>query len=344
MSYIGEACQVRFYGARRGDGLTVIRGNIETRARASWRMAVETLRKLATTADMSSKISLVKNGLNLYCPSNVKAEDFDHEIKKAIVELGERPPIDRPNITKLLGLADRFYIHPAILRQVVADLLTMQGLEVRNVEDLSVSPEGLHAFIALARSASEDSINAVKVNVPDYPLLDKHQIQDALKTLLGRPLVVIGGALEDDAHTVGIDAIMNAKGYRGHKGVESLNEVGHDRVVDVHNLLAQIPAETLIEKAIELKADAIFVSRILVEGTLYLQHLEKLSRLVAEAKTAGKLSQNAMMIIGGPRVDPNLVGRPGFEQITAVFGRDAYAYSVMSFVVSKLQQANKGGA
>ena len=42
--------------------------------------------------------------------------------------------------------------------------------------------------------------------------LDFHEINELIEKHLGRQVVVIGAAIESDAHTVGIDAIFNAKG------------------------------------------------------------------------------------------------------------------------------------
>jgi beta-lysine 5,6-aminomutase beta subunit len=50
----------------------------------------------------------------------------------------------------------------------------------------------------------------------------RHQRVDRQR--LGRKMVVVGACIETDAHTVGIDAIMNMKGYNGHKGLESYHE------------------------------------------------------------------------------------------------------------------------
>ena len=50
--------------------------------------------------------------------------------------------------------------------------------------------------------------------------LDFHEINELIEKHLGRQVVVIGAAIESDAHTVGIDAIFNAKGFAGNYGLE----------------------------------------------------------------------------------------------------------------------------
>ncbi len=50
-------------------------------------------------------------------------------------------------------------------------------------------------------------------------------------------IVVVGACTGSDAHTVGIDAILNYKGYAGDKGLESY------KGFEVHNLGAQVENE-----------------------------------------------------------------------------------------------------
>ena len=50
--------------------------------------------------------------------------------------------------------------------------------------------------------------------------LDFHEINELIEKHLGRQVIVIGAAIESDAHTVGIDAIFNAKGFAGNYGLE----------------------------------------------------------------------------------------------------------------------------
>ena len=58
--------------------------------------------------------------------------------------------------------------------------------------------------------------------------------------MLRRKLVVVGACIGTDAHTVGIDAILNIKGFAGEKGLEYYREI---RVV---NLGAQVLVPELV--------------------------------------------------------------------------------------------------
>ena len=65
-------------------------------------------------------------------------------------------------------------------------------------------------------------------------------VQDEINGLiergLGRRIVVVGAAIESDAHTVGIDAIMNPKGFAGDYGLERYPWI------EAVNLGAQVPS------------------------------------------------------------------------------------------------------
>ncbi len=64
--------------------------------------------------------------------------------------------------------------------------------------------------------------------------LTREEIEHARQDALGRKIVVVGACTGSDAHTVGIDAILNYKGYAGDKGLESY------KGFDAYNLGAQV--------------------------------------------------------------------------------------------------------
>ena len=73
--------------------------------------------------------------------------------------------------------------------------------------------------------------------------LSRDEIEQRISTRLGRKIVVVGACTGSDAHTVGIDAILNYKGYAGDKGLESY------KGFEVYNLGAQVENETLAARA-----------------------------------------------------------------------------------------------
>ena len=86
-------------------------------------------------------------------------------------------------------------------------------------------------------------LREVTVVEREYPLLTAKEANLAVKRALRRKLVVVGACIGTDAHTVGIDAILNIKGFAGEKGLEYYREI---RVV---NLGAQVLVPELVERA-----------------------------------------------------------------------------------------------
>src|SRR5918912_455246 len=68
-------------------------------------------------------------------------------------------------------------------------------------------------------------LDAVQVEERAYPLLSPAEVNAAIKDRLRRSLVVLGACIGTDAHTVGIDAILNLKGFAGEKGLEYYREL-----------------------------------------------------------------------------------------------------------------------
>ena len=98
-------------------------------------------------------------------------------------------------------------------------------------------------FIVYGRVSHLVDLSAVTVTEREFPLLSPQEVNLRIRSVLGRKLVVVGACVGTDAHTVGIDAILNVKGHAGEKGLEYYREM---RVV---NLGAQVSVEELAERA-----------------------------------------------------------------------------------------------
>ena len=85
---------------------------------------------------------------------------------------------------------------------------------------------------------------------------------------------MIGAAIESDAHTVGIDAIMNMKGFAGDYGLERYPWI------EAVNLGAQVPCERLVREAQVRAADAILVSQVVTQKQVHARQLTKLVDLL----------------------------------------------------------------
>lgn len=164
---------------------------------------------------------------------------------------------------------------------------------------------------------------AIKVQALEIDTMDMHECEDYIAENIGRPVVMIGASTGTDAHTVGIDAIMNMKGYAGHYGLERY------KGVEAYNLGSQVTNEEFIQKAIELKADALIVSQTVTQKDV---HIHNLTNLVELLEAEG-LRDKVILIAGGARITNDLAKELGYD---AGFGPGRYADDVATFIVKEM--------
>lgn len=175
-------------------------------------------------------------------------------------------------------------------------------------------------LVLYGQSIHSINMDEIEVDQPEFPALDKEAINQLIAESLGRKLVVVGACIETDAHTVGIDAIMNMKGYNGHKGLESYHEI---RTL---NLGAQVDSVELVKRTIAECADVLLVSQVVTQKDI---HIANLKRLRTELHAAG-LDDDVIVIAGGPRITHELARELGYD---AGFGPGSYAEDVASFAM-----------
>jgi beta-lysine 5,6-aminomutase beta subunit len=207
-------------------------------------------------------------------------------------------------------------------KEAARQLAQQMGLdEAAVVHSESLGP-GFAFFIVYGQCRHRVDLNRIQVARPEFEVLDKATINARIAQLMGRKLVVLGACIETDAHTVGIDAIMNMKGFNGHKGLESYHEI---RAI---NMGAQVDSEELVARAIDEQADAILVSQVVTQKNI---HLDNLTRL-ADILEAEGLRHKVILVVGGPRISHELAKELGYD---AGFGPGCYAENVASFVVEE---------
>jgi beta-lysine 5,6-aminomutase beta subunit len=166
-------------------------------------------------------------------------------------------------------------------------------------------------------------LDAVQVEERAYPLLTSSEINAAIRDGLRRTLVVLGACIGTDAHTVGIDAILNVKGFAGEKGLEYLREMA------VTNLGAQVTVPELVSRARAERADAVLVSQVVTQKDAHLRNTRELAAAFREAMGEDR----PLLVVGGPRFDPGMAAELGVDK---VFGRGTTPGEVASYLVSAL--------
>jgi len=176
-------------------------------------------------------------------------------------------------------------------------------------------------FIVYGRVNHLVDLSQVEVVEREYPLLTPKEANLAIRKRLRRRLVVVGACIGSDAHTVGIDAILNVKGYAGEKGLEYYREI------KVINLGAQVPIPDLIARARREQADAILVSQVVTQRDAHIKGTRELAKALREAY-AGE--QRPLLVVGGPRFHESMTAELGVDRI---FGRGTTPREVASYLV-----------
>jgi beta-lysine 5,6-aminomutase beta subunit len=180
-------------------------------------------------------------------------------------------------------------------------------------------------YVAFARTDVTIDPDEVKGDYLEVEEMDYYSINRLIKNDLGRKLIVVGAAVESDAHTVGIDAILNMKGFAGNYGLERYPEI------EALNMGSQIPCEQLVKTALDMNADAILVSQIVTQKNIHVQNLTKLIELVE----AEGVREKFILIVGGPRINNAFAKELGYD---AGFGPRTTPLEVASFLAQEAKR------
>ena len=143
---------------------------------------------------------------------------------------------------------------------------------------------------------------------------------------------MVGACIGTDAHTVGIDAILNIKGFAGEKGLEYYREL------KVVNLGAQVLGAAARRAGREEKADAVLVSQVVTQRDAHLLNTREMSAAFRESYPAGR---RPLLVVGGPRFDETMAAELGVDR---VFGRGTTPGEVASATSSTRWSPTGSGA
>ncbi|HEU0132278.1 MAG TPA: OAM dimerization domain-containing protein [Mycobacteriales bacterium] len=184
-------------------------------------------------------------------------------------------------------------------------------------------------FVVYGRVGHVVDLDAVEVVEREYPLLSAKEVNLAIRSRLRRKLVVVGATVGTDAHTVGLDAILNVKGFAGEKGLEYYREI---RVV---NMGSQVTVDELVERARAERADAVLTSQVVTQRDAHVHHTQEVTAAFRAAYGADE--QRPLLVVGGPRFDPRMTGELGVDR---VFTKGTTPREVASYLVHALLPAD----
>jgi len=244
---------------------------------------------------------------------------------KAPVQQIIRPYGDRKDD----GLVQLSFVLPVAAsekaKEAARQLLQKQGFVDVLVAQMEKAGEGYTFFVCYAKT--QLFLDYAAIDVPEVKIhkLGFDDLNDAIEAELARKIVVVGGCTGTDAHAVGIDAIMNMKGYNGDYGLERYP------MFDALNMGSQVQNEAILSKALELGADAILVSQIVTQRDVHKDNSRQLVDLIEERGLQGRF----LLLLGGPRIDHKLALELGYD---AGFGPGTKPSDVANFLFGAVKE------
>jgi beta-lysine 5,6-aminomutase beta subunit len=208
-------------------------------------------------------------------------------------------------------------------RKAAQEWAAKMGFEHPEVVHYQELTDGYTYFVMFGESSHTVDYASLSEEGFDIEYMSEEEIEAFAVERIGRPVVVVGAATGTDTHSVGIDAMLNLKGFHGHHGMEGY------KAFETHNLGSQVPNSVLVSRAIDLGADAILVSQTVTQQNL---HIANLTELVEIVEAEGRRKQ-LILTCGGPRVSNELAKELGFD---AGFSKGTYPHHVASFIVREL--------
>ncbi len=212
--------------------------------------------------------------------------------------------------------------------EAAREIMRKMGFEDIKVVAMEKPSEGFSFFVCYG--AMEHSVDFTKIHVlkVETEFKSYYEINDIIKKEVGRKIIIAGATTGFDAHTVGIDAIFNMKGYKGDYGLERYSGF------DARNLGAQVLNEELLDYAAKENVDAVLVSQIVDEKDCHINNLKELMRLAEQRGLRDKL----IFVCGGPRLNHPVAVECGLD---AGFGPGTLPSHVASYVLDEFLRRKK---
>jgi beta-lysine 5,6-aminomutase beta subunit len=205
-------------------------------------------------------------------------------------------------------------------REAAAEVARKMGMEQVHVAAMEPAADRYTFFVVYGRTTV--AVDYGRLQVPEVVVRKKgfDELNEYALREVGRRIIVLGACTGSDAHAVGIDAIMNMKGFAGDYGLERY------ACFDARNLGAQVENAVLARLCQERAADAVLVSQVVTQRDV---HKDNARQLVDELARLGARDR-VIAILGGPRIDHRLAVELGYD---AGFGPGTRPSEVANFIV-----------
>jgi beta-lysine 5,6-aminomutase beta subunit len=205
-------------------------------------------------------------------------------------------------------------------REAAAEVARRMGMEEVHVAAMEPASDRFTFFVVYGRTSV--AVDWTRLQVPEVEVRRRgfDELNEFALREAGRRIVVLGACTGSDAHAVGIDAIMNMKGYAGDYGLERY------ACFEAVNLGAQVENAALARQCLERRADAVLVSQVVTQRDV---HKDNARQLLEELARLG-IRERVTAVLGGPRIDHRLAQALGFD---AGFGPGTRPSEVANFLV-----------
>ena len=190
---------------------------------------------------------------------------------------------------------------------------------------------GFSFFVVYASTPVAIDAHSIVAPSAKAHAMSMEEIDELVRERVGRKIRIAGACIGTDAHTVGIDAILNMKGYKGDYGLERYKEF------ETYNLGSQVSVEALVEFAKERRVDALLASQVVTQKGSDIANFTALAELLE----AENLRDDVLLIAGGPRMTNLLATELGYD---AGFGRGTLPSDVAAFVATRMAERRVGAS
>lgn len=197
------------------------------------------------------------------------------------------------------------------------------GLEDVNVAFHNALDQEFTMYVVYGSCVHTIDYTGIQVLTVEEETMSMEEVDAYIKENIGRKVVIVGASTGTDAHTVGIDAVMNRKGFAGHYGLERYE------MIEALNMGSQVPNEVFVQKAVEMNADVLLVSQTVTQKDVHIQNLTELIELLE----AENLRDKFVVCCGGARITHELAKELGYD---AGFGAGKFAEDVATFAVTEM--------
>jgi beta-lysine 5,6-aminomutase beta subunit len=209
--------------------------------------------------------------------------------------------------------------------EAARQLIAKMGFTDVSVVDGRAVASGYSFFVVYARTSVSVDVDTITAPSATSDTLDMDATDALIRERVGRKVRIAGACIGTDAHTVGIDAILNMKGYKGDYGLERYHEL------ETFNLGSQVSVEELVRFTKANAIDAVLASQVVTQKGSDIANFTALAELLE----AEGVRDRVLLLCGGPRVTNLLAAELGYD---AGFGRGTLPSDVATFIARRMSE------